>query len=120
MSKATHLDPGANRFAFVCGLHKSGTTLLRSLIARSEDVSSFRNTGAPGDEGQYLQTVMKPDIYLGELLFALSDSAFLDNRDVSATPEAAREVFTAWSAYWDLGKPLLLEKSPPNPTYHTD
>jgi hypothetical protein len=31
-----------------------------------------------------------------------------------ATEESARKLFEEWSPYWDLSRPVLLEKSPPN------
>ncbi len=43
------------KYVFVCGLERSGTTLLASNLAKLEDCTGFKNTGVMKDEGQYLQ-----------------------------------------------------------------
>jgi hypothetical protein len=47
------------KYVFVCGLARSGTSLLGRNIARLEDCTGFQNTGVYEDEGQFLQ-----DVYL--------------------------------------------------------
>jgi hypothetical protein len=46
-----------HRLVFVCGLHRSGTTPLTRCLADHPQVSGFRGTGVPEDEGQHLQDV---------------------------------------------------------------
>ena len=53
------------KVVFVCGLHRSGTTLLASQISRMAGCSGFHNTGALKDEGQFLQDVYPPDTKAG-------------------------------------------------------
>src|SRR5215469_17350154 len=49
------------KYVFVCGMPRSGTTILAREIARLANCTGFENTGAIMDEGQYLQ-----DVYLTE------------------------------------------------------
>jgi hypothetical protein len=100
---------------FVGGLHRSGTTLLASLIAGSPEVSGFHHTGAPMDEGQHLQTVCPNDEHHGGPgRFAFTDAAHMTEQSALATPWIAAALLHQWGRYWDLSCPVLLEKSPPN------
>lgn len=104
-----------HRHVFICGLHRSGTTLLQRALGEHPDISSFRGTGAPEDEGQHLQTIYMPArAYGGPGKFAFSPDAHLTEHSplVNATNQAL--LFDQWKKYWDVSKPLLLEKSPPN------
>ena len=51
------MQDGNYRYVFVCGLARSGTSLLGRNIARLENCTGFKNTGAGSDEGQFLQDV---------------------------------------------------------------
>ncbi|MEV0604240.1 sulfotransferase [Streptomyces sp. NPDC050315] len=96
---------------FLGGLHRSGTTMLASLLATHPDISAFHATGAPKDEGQHLQSVWPTDEHHGGPgRFARCPEAHMTSmgEDV-ATPLRAQ-----WRRYWDLSRPVLLEKSPPN------
>jgi hypothetical protein len=104
-----------HRFLFVCGLHRSGTTLLNKCIADHPEISTFRNTEAPADEGQHLQSVYETDeAYGGPGVFGLKKASFLDENSDLVSIESAVRLFKEWSKYWDLSKPILAEKSPPN------
>ncbi len=107
----------SRKFVFVAGLHRCGTTLLANLLAAHPDVSGFRKTGEKMDEGQYLQSVYpKPGAAGGDAVGRLGfdRAAFLTERSSLATPENADRLFADWSHFWDLSKPVLIEKSPPN------
>jgi hypothetical protein len=104
-----------HRFVFVGGLHRTGTTLMRSLIGAHPDVSSFSATGVPEDEGQHLQDVYPTARhYGGPGRFAFAPEAHLTESSPLATPESANRLWQAWSSHWDVAKPVLVEKSPPN------
>jgi hypothetical protein len=102
-----------HRFVFLAGLHRSGTTLLGRLIAAHPEVSGFSGTGAPAEEGQHLQTVYPPaTAWGGPGSFGFSPEAYFT--EAQASPEQAQQLFAEWSPYWDLSRPVLVEKSPPN------
>ncbi|MGI9079846.1 MAG: sulfotransferase family protein [Acidimicrobiales bacterium] len=109
-------SPGEDHtLAFIGGLHRSGTTLLARLLGRHPLVSGFNGTGAKEDEGQHLQSVYQPANALGgEGRFGFQPGAQL----VEAPPERAQSeaatLFGQWSRHWDLQRPVLVEKSPPN------
>jgi Sulfotransferase family len=102
-------------FVFLCGLHRSGTSLLHRILRGVEEVTSFAHTGVPEDEGQHLQTVIASARELGGPgLFAFDDRAHLTERDTEALGEGAGLLKREWGAYLDLSRPFAIEKSPPN------
>jgi len=104
-----------HRLVFLAGLHRSGTTLLARLLAAHPEVSGFSGTGAPADEGQHLQTVYPlASVHGGPGRFGLAPESHMTEDDPLATEESARTLSEEWSQHWDLGRPVLLEKSPPN------
>jgi len=104
-----------HRFVFVCGLHRSGTSPLFQILREHPDISGFRNTKVPEDEGQHLQTVVPAaKVYGGPGRFGFSPEAHLTEVSACITSRNRYKLFAEWSKYWDLSKPLLLEKSPPN------
>ena len=104
-----------HRFVFLAGLHRSGTTLLARLLAAHPEISGFSQTGVPADEGQHLQTVYPPaSVYGGPGRFGFAPEAHLTESSPLVSEENARKVFEEWSPHWDLSRPVLLEKSPPN------
>lgn len=104
-----------HRLVLVAGLHRSGTTPLARLLAAHPDVSGFSGTGVPEDEGQHLQTVYPPArAHGGAGRFALQPAAHLTERSPLATRDNAERLFAQWSEHWDLSRPVLVEKSPPN------
>jgi len=75
-------------------------------------ISGFRDTGVPENEGQFLQSVYLPRSQPGA--FGFDRRAHMTEDDVLVTEENRRKVFSSWLRYWDISRPLLLEKSPPN------
>jgi hypothetical protein len=103
------------RFVFVAGLHRSGTTLLARLLAAHPEISGFSGTGAPADEGQHLQSVYPSDHQYGRPgRFGFAPEMHLTESSTLVSEESAARLFAEWSPHWDLSRPLLLEKSPPN------
>ena len=100
---------------FLGGLHRSGTTLLFRLLRQHPMVSGFRDTGVKEDEGQHLQTVYPPArAFGGEGRFGFHPAAHMVEPDPFAARAQAASLFAQWSRHWDLERPVLIEKSPPN------
>ena len=115
----------SHSFVFVGGVPQSGTSLLRTLIASSELISGQDSCLATtrcfetNVEGQWLLDRKRDDMrdllqtyYSVEVLRKLSGPQLLDDRNASSM--AGSRLFANWARYWDLSKPVLLEKSPPN------
>lgn len=104
-----------HRFIFVCGLHRSGTSILFKSLRDHPQVSGFHNTVSPEDEGMHLQSVYKPSGYYGGAgKFGFHPEAHLTELSPLVTEANRQKLFSEWSPYWDLDKQYLLEKSPPN------
>jgi len=80
-------------YLFVLCPPYSGSTLLWKLLSTSRNVSSLPL------EGQFLP----------ELRDMMRDKPWNPDRVLPWT-----EIKTVWESYWDMSKPVLLEKSPPN------
>jgi hypothetical protein len=82
-----------NQYLFIVSPPYSGSTILSSLVATSENVSNLPN------EGQLLpetKPIMEPHAW-------------------KVDKEIPWDVIVPiWKSYWDTSKPILLEKSPPN------
>lgn len=107
--------PGAHRFIFVGGLHRSGTSILFRCLREHPSISGFRHTGAPEDEGQHLQTVYPTAMsHGGPGRFGFKPGAHLTESSDLVTAENRQKLFNEWQRHWSLEKSHLLEKSPPN------
>src|SRR4029077_1786370 len=81
----------------------------------SPSISGLSDTGVPEDEGQHLQQVLPAAIaHGGPGRFAFARAMHETERSPRATRALAIQISRAWTPYWDLDRPLLLEKSPPN------
>lgn len=111
----TNIPCSDHRHVFVCGLHRSGTTLYTRLLHQHPDISGFRNTGAQEDEGQHLQTVFPAArAFGGPGRFGLNKQSWIDETSPLLTEENRVKLASEWNVHWDLSKPILAEKSPPN------
>jgi hypothetical protein len=104
-----------HKLVFLAGLHRSGTTLLTRLLAAHPEISGFSGTDAPADEGQHLQTVYPSDHEYGRPgRFGFAPEMHLTESSPLVSEQSALTLFEEWAPHWDLSRPLLLEKSPPN------
>jgi len=85
------------------------------LLRGHPEISGFSNTGVAEDEGQHLQTVFPAaKVYGGPGRFGFAAEAHLTEDSTLISGENQRRLFAEWSRYWDLNRPCLMEKSPPN------
>lgn len=111
---APGVDLDRHRFIWVCGLHRSGTTLLFRNLRSHPRISGFHDTGVAKDEGQLLQTVITNDQHHGGAgIFGFRKRARLTETSPLATEQTRDELLRQWTPYWDLSRDYLLEKSPP-------
>lgn len=104
-----------HQYVFICGLHRSGTSILHDILRNQPDISGFRNTGVAEDEGQHLQTVFLPArAFGGPGKFGFHDNAAMTETHPLITDHHRQKLIAEWSRYWDLSKSLLIEKSPTN------
>lgn len=107
--------PFEHTHVFIGGLHRSGTSLVHRCLTQHPDVSGFANTGVTEDEGQHLQTVYPAaNRHGGPGRFGFDRAAYLDETSPLVSAESRRRLEHEWSRHWDLSRPVLVEKSPPN------
>lgn len=106
--------PG-ERFAFIAGLHRSGTSVLHRLLREHPEASGFANTRVPEDEGQFLQTVFERDsVYGGPGRMAFDDRAHLTEESPLVSQQNRETLLRQWGPYFELDRQILLEKTPAN------
>ena len=109
------METPSQRYLFIGGLHRSGTSLLRRALQSHSRIGAFRNTPAPEDEGQHLQTIFPTAaVYGGPGRFCFARDACLTETSSFVTPENREKLLREWGRYWDKDKTVLMEKSPPN------
>ena len=115
MRKVQKRNHTGRRYVFICGLHRSGTSLLGRNIARMENCTGFKDTGVIEDEGQFLQDVYPTAMtYGGAGRFGFDSRAHLTETSVLFTPANAARLRESWHAYWDNSKTIFVEKTPGN------
>ena len=102
-------------FLFVSGLHRSGTSILHRHLGEHDDISGFHGTGVPEDEGQHVQNVLPTARdHGGPGRFAFHPQAHMcEDEALSMERDSRDRLLRQWGAQWDLGRPVLVEKSPP-------
>ena len=104
-----------HRFVFIGGVHRSGTTFLWRCLGEHPLVSTFPDVVRPPAEGQLVQTVYpRAAAHGGPGRFGFAPEAHLTEDSPLVSAESRARLFEEWSPFWDLGRPVLLEKSPPN------
>jgi len=111
----SNIDDQDFKYVFVCGLQRSGTSILARNIGRLPNCAVFKNTGAIEDEGQYLQDVYPTNNELGGTgWYGFNPRAHLTEKSEILTPENIFKLHTSWRRYWDHAKPICVEKTPGN------
>jgi hypothetical protein len=109
------MQDGDYKYVFVCGLARSGTSVLGRNIARLDNCTGFKNTGAGSDEGQFLQDVYPiAAVYGGAGRFGFDPRAHRTEISELLTPENVVRLRASWHAYWDKSKTICVEKTPGN------
>jgi hypothetical protein len=113
--KSDHDRQMKTKYVFVCGMHRSGTTILAKCIGGFQNCTTFENTGAIMDEGQHLQDVYAPDyVYGGVGKFGFSPHAHLTESSPLLTRANISRLQKSWEKFWDAGKSIRIEKTPGN------
>jgi hypothetical protein len=108
-------DRNKYKYVFVCGLQRSGTSLLARNIGKLRDCTVFRDTGVIEDEGQYLQDVYPTNNELGGTgWYGFNPRAHLTETSPLLTPENVARLRTSWHSHWDKNKSICVEKTPGN------
>jgi hypothetical protein len=105
----------AHKYVFVCGMPRSGTSLLGRNIGRLSDCTDLKNTGTIEDEGQYVQDVY-PTAYEfgGAGRFGFDPQTHRTESSNLLRAENVAKLKTSWCRYWDATKAIRVEKTPGN------
>jgi len=103
------------RYAFIGGLHRSGTSLVTRCLAEHSAVTSFAHTGVWEDEGQHLQDVLLPARLMGGPgRFARHPSARCETVSDERAQWLRASLLAAWGPLWRADAEVRVAKSPPN------
>jgi len=106
---------GKYKYVFVCGLHRSGTSVLGRNIARLENCTGFKNTGVLMDEGQRLQDVYPLAVeYGGAGRFGFDPRTHRTETSDLLTPKNIARLRASWHKHWNSNKTICVEKTPGN------
>ena len=109
-------DPRPERFVFVCGLHRSGTSLLEHALVSHLELSCLRMT-VPESEGQHAQAIYSPaSRFGGPGRFAFSHAMEEELEGLSNYDANRNAILAEWRPFVFGSFPTLIEKSPPNLT----
>ncbi|WP_212611918.1 sulfotransferase family protein [Sphingomonas baiyangensis] len=104
------------RYVFVGGLHRSGTSLVASLIAAAPGVAAIASAPVPEQEGVYLQGAIPHTARHGiPGSFALDPAQHLTEASACNRHEVAQRIAAEWAPWFvPADAPLRVEKSPVN------
>lgn len=104
-----------HRHVFICGLHRSGTSVLHDILKAHPRITGFSSTGKPKDEGQHVQSIIGRDAdFGGPGVFCFHPGAHLTESDVATYREQLPHMIASWEHHWAPDTPVRVEKSPPN------
>jgi hypothetical protein len=108
-------DKNKYKYVFVCGMARSGTSMLGRNVARLADCTGFRNTGVFEDEGQFLQDVYAvASEYGGSSRCGFDPRAHRTETSGLLTPQNIERLRASWHAHWDSSRSICVEKTPEN------
>ena len=104
-----------NKYIFIGGLHRSGTSILNQIIGSSLKVSKHENTNKAEDEGQHFQTVYDSGKKHGGLgKFCFDKDYHYTEKSHLITNKNKKKLLNQWNKYWDTKNYIFVEKSPVN------
>jgi hypothetical protein len=108
--------PRIEKLVFICGLHRSGTTLLEQLLVSQLDLSCLR-MDVPENEGQHAQSVYSPARLFGGFgRFAFSAEMQDELMSLRDLEQCRKTIISDWARFIVGSSVTLIEKSPPNLT----
>lgn len=106
---ASGRDIHNKKWVFIIGCYNSGTTLLEQVLSTHPAMSSLH------DEGLVLtDALLRPEDFQWRRMWHACEKEM--EVEESKAPQIARRVKRHWSHFYDLNKPVLLEKSIANTT----
>lgn len=109
-------DPNIERLLFICGLHRSGTTLLERLLTACFELS-FLRMSVMESEGQLAQSVYSPaSRFGGPGRFAFHAGMADELARLTDYAKCRERILADWRRYVVGDYRTLIEKSPPNLT----
>jgi hypothetical protein len=103
------------KYVFICGMPRSGTSMLGRNVGRLADCTDLKNTGTVEDEGQNVQNVYPTAGKLGGPgRFGFDARAHRTENSTLLTPENVSKLKASWHRYWDNAKGIYVEKTPGN------
>lgn len=111
------MNTATNRFLFIAGLHRTGTSILSQIIGAHPDVSAIESSPAPENEGCYLQGAIPHTALHGRPGHYATDPA-QHHAETSHynSLETKRRMLADWNPWFDPSRRWWLEKSPVNLT----
>ena len=103
------------KYVFVCGLPRSGTSVLGRNIARMKNCTGLQNTGVLEDEGGFLQDVYPTEGTCGGPgRFGFDSRSHITEQSPLLTVKNIAKLQATWHRYWDNRKTIFIEKTPAN------
>ena len=111
------MNPKGNRFIFVAGLHRTGTTLLGRMIGSHSQVAAISASPAPENEGCYLQGAIPHTALHGRPgHYATASEEHYTEASAYNTLETKERLLADWRPWFAPEKQWWIEKSPVNLT----